>query len=188
MEVEQESVGGSIDRRSALKKAAAAGVVVWTAPTLLSSTVSADHICTLKCAPQGAASVTLAGLGRKGDCRTDGPPGGESRVFYVDSVDFVDVGGTVTCPCDPDGGTAEIDFETTEIIYFDTIPNQGVRTDILIGQVSVKFTCLDRQDRPVISVCDFDVVASFSGSCQGTGNQLQPFTLVATGSCSKECG
>jgi hypothetical protein len=41
----------SIDRRSALKKAAAAGAIAWTAPMIISSTAhAASTVCTPKCA------------------------------------------------------------------------------------------------------------------------------------------
>jgi hypothetical protein len=49
-----------LDRRSALKKAAVAGAVAWTAPTILSSEAHAVELigaCTAKCAPNPTIAV-----------------------------------------------------------------------------------------------------------------------------------
>ena len=51
-----------IDRRMALRRAATAGTIAWTAPTLLSRTVSAGGPvgpCTPKCAPQFSTGTAL---------------------------------------------------------------------------------------------------------------------------------
>jgi hypothetical protein len=57
-----EAAPNTIDRRSALKKAAAAGAIAWTAPMVLSSTVSAvgNGTCTPKCAPGSFSPVFAA--------------------------------------------------------------------------------------------------------------------------------
>jgi hypothetical protein len=96
-----------MDRRSALKKAAAAGAIAWTAPMILSSTAHADHdpagngVCTPSCAP-GAFTPTFSGrdggTGQPG-CDNDraafGVPGNANKfgVFKVGAP------GAVSCPC-----------------------------------------------------------------------------------------
>jgi hypothetical protein len=62
MTIDNASRGSSgIDRRSALKKAAIAGTVAWTAPMILSETAHAVDLvgaCTAKCAPNPTINVS----------------------------------------------------------------------------------------------------------------------------------
>ena len=80
-----------IDRRSALKKAAAGGAIAWAAPTILSSRVSAaPPACTIKCCPQTAGSFLVTAFEA---C----PTGSAGRkAFYVQATN---PGSVVSCPC-----------------------------------------------------------------------------------------
>lgn len=87
-----------IDRRSALKKAAAAGAIAWTAPTILSETARAQTpgTCTPKCLPLGSGT----GLARAvATCTGQGL----TRTITLN----VNLSGiqTFTCPC---GGDATV--------------------------------------------------------------------------------
>lgn len=174
-----ESTPNGIDRRSALKKVAVGGAVAWSVPTVLSSRVSAaGDACTLKCAPD-IASQEIVIEGAKGPCVGGAPPGSQNREFDILSVD---VGGSAACGC---GGDAVVTFTPETLTYTDPDTSQGVRT-VTIGQITVTTTCLDRQDRPVTTVCTVDVVATFSGSCEGVGNT--GFGSGVVTSCDVFCG
>ena len=60
--IKEQTRRHGIDRRSALKKAAVAGAIAWTAPAILSSHVHATDfipgtMCTARCLPTGTISV-----------------------------------------------------------------------------------------------------------------------------------
>lgn len=180
-------LGSGFDRRSALKKAAVAGAVVWSTPMVLSSRVSATDVCTLKCLPEGSGdAVTFDIDGRKLTCEeldpvVRGQPGRQKRVFQIDTVDVT--AGDTTCPCQ-EGADSTITFSTSTLQYEDPIPNQGTRT-VPVGTISITFQCLDRQDRPLTRTCTYPVIAEFSGSCQGVGNTT--FSLGASSGCVEAC-
>lgn len=90
--------GRGLDRRSALKTAAAAGAAAWVAPTISARTVhaGAGNTCTPKCRPSGSgsgsatASATCSGQG-------------SSRRLHI-TVDL-SAFQRFTCPC---GGTPTV--------------------------------------------------------------------------------
>lgn len=117
-----------VDRRSALKKAAAAGTIVWAAPTVLSSTAHAAEFipgtpCTLKCTPDPVinfgADVTL-------DCQTNGA----KWALLTFSV------GSAGCPCAAGGSVVSLGSgvspQPSEIKETTFDPASGTGT-ILIG-------------------------------------------------------
>jgi hypothetical protein len=78
-----------IDRRLALKKAAAAGAIAWAAPTIASGTVHAQEAaCTPKCVPTGAGvTTTTARITCSGN-------GSRRRVEVT-----VPISSSILCPC-----------------------------------------------------------------------------------------
>lgn len=87
-----------LDRRSALKKAAAAGAIAWTAPTILSNDAHAQTpgTCTPKCLPIGAGT----GLARaSATCSGQGVNRTITLLVDLSAVQ------TFTCPC---GGDATV--------------------------------------------------------------------------------
>jgi hypothetical protein len=96
----------SIDRRSALKKAAAAGAIAWTAPMIISSTAHADHlagngVCTPACAP---LPFTISFSGKDGGDGKFGCPDDRTKFGVPNNsnkfgVFKVETPGTATCPC-----------------------------------------------------------------------------------------
>ena len=87
------------DRRAVIRKAAAAGAIVWAAPTVLSSRVAAvdliDGVCTAKCTPQFGSGTALTVL---------------QLCFSDDPTDVVEITGRSVqdCPCGSGTGVFEI--------------------------------------------------------------------------------
>jgi hypothetical protein len=176
-------LSSGFNRRSALKKAAVAGAVVWTAPVLLSDSAQAVQLlpggCTAKCAPIVDA-VDLVVTGSKGAC-DDTAPGQVIREFNITSVTLGAASGS--CPCG--GAEAVVTFTPETITYIDPLGNQGNRTDVNVGSVSVTFGCTDRVGNTIETTCEAQILASFSGSCQGVGNTT--FSVGALVNCSTVC-
>ena len=116
-----------IDRREALKKAAVAGGIVWSAPLITTSPVAAQTaVCTLKCAPEpGNPDLSVFTY-----CDTPGAKWAEIRITK----------DLVTCPCGGDGTlvgdpvftpfsgnpTPQVfDFGSTATYYFIIIKGPG---------------------------------------------------------------
>ncbi len=157
---------GGFDRREALKKAAVAGGIVWAAPMIASSRVSAQAGCTLKCAPAFTGPLDIVVQGAKGPCDEITNPGQTIRVFTVTSVTVRDP--ATTCGC---GGSATASMSPTTFTLIDSLPNQGLR-NVIIGTTTLTVTCLDRSGRPISTTCTANVRARFSGSCAGGGEHL----------------
>jgi hypothetical protein len=165
---------GGVDRRAALKKVAIGGAVAWTAPTLLSTRVSAQTApgCTPKCYP--TPDITLNGTSFL-YCNTNGQKW--VRIQFT-------VGGD-TCPCGNAGRELAIVLVTVsgngtlKSTIFD--PATGVGSLIIGGpgqgalsngsyNVGVRFrtTCLDRDSDPIDQFCTGTFSFTFSpgnGSC-----------------------
>jgi len=100
-------VGESLNRRAALRRAAAAGAVVWTAPTVLSQSVSAaDGTFTPKCEPTTTPAI------QSSSDRTGCYP----SVVRV-SITIGAPPGAVLCPC----STALVDAAGPETIGTPTL-------------------------------------------------------------------
>lgn len=141
-----------LDRRSALKKAAVAGAVAWTAPTILSSTAHAapGEGCTPKCLPAGTPQFSTTPIATCGGT-------------YLVRFPLVLTGGTVTCPC---GGTptATVVSATTLGALNTTIAGNVVVVSFVRAargsfttNIGVEATCVDRSG----DACE-------SGVCTGT--------------------
>ena len=141
---EHESTGSTFDRRSALKKAAVAGAVAWTAPVVLSSGASAmDGTCTPKCLPAVGSSLTWAGTGCQGNSVL--------TLQYRYS--------TPTCPCGGDAVLGALQLSSTA----GTATESGGIVTVTIASFSIpsEFTltvvqaasCSDRADDPCASTC-----------------------------------
>jgi hypothetical protein len=171
---------GGFDRREALKKAAVAGGIVWVAPMIVSSRVSAQAVCTAKCAPTFTGPADIIVEGSKGPCTTP-IPGQVQRVFTVTNVAVADPGAT--CGCSPTSASATLSPTTFTLV--DLVPNQGLRSEI-IGTTTLTVTCQDRSGRPISTTCTANVRAEFSGSCQGLG--LARFNVEGlTGCTTTQC-
>ncbi len=157
-----------LDRRSALKKAAAAGAVAWTAPTILSETAHAvDFIngstCTAKCAPPTPPSVT--GTITYIDCAQGIPPGQQPV-----RANITEISASAECPCD---GT------NVEVIA----PPQNVEVRPRPGNISqglfnfaVEIRCSDRSGDVIVRQCTGTAIAANKpGSCQGAAGTTSTF-------------
>jgi len=163
-----ETVGDGptgIDRRSALKKAAVAGTVIWAAPTLLSSRVLADDsLCTPKCYPiarrNGRVSIGACHLRRDGAFASMG------------------LENLVDCPCADEPTLSSMSFGPWNIadspasvdnVDLEHVGNGilAVNIDILVsspgdvaGEYSSTLTltvsCSDRQGNVIAQTCEYD--------------------------------
>jgi hypothetical protein len=93
----RRDAGNGVNRRAALKKAAAAGAIVWAAPTIISESAGAQAaVCTPKCLPVGSGTGTATATAT---CSGQGV----RRALNI-NVDLSAV-QTFTCPC---GGTPTV--------------------------------------------------------------------------------
>jgi hypothetical protein len=191
-----ETPSGGFDRRSALKKAAVAGAVAWTAPMVLSSRASAagDGFCTPKCDPE-TTPVLLAGcaycldsnskvpkltlgVDGEGDC---GACGGTATfgfsiaspfLFQKDEKGPSNYIGQLLVP----GGNELIVSQANE----STLGN-GLYTSTS-GALVVTSTCTDRNGDVVVLACSYGISFFYqpaNGSCN-QGNQV--------GKCTDDTG
>lgn len=133
-----------MNRREALKKAAAAGAVGWVAPTLMSSPAFAQSgVCTPKCIPAGTPQYTAAGV--SGSC------GGS----YVVVIPITLTQGSVTCPCggDPVAGVATLTR---------AFP-RGTRGQQTLTE-SVEVSCTDLSGDPCPLVCTVTATVNITGN------------------------
>jgi hypothetical protein len=176
-----------IDRRSALKKAAAAGAIAWTAPTILSNTAHAQTpgTCTPKCLPLGSGS----GLATASATCT----GNGIRRTITLNIDLSAV-QTFTCPC---GGQPTVTSRTCtsnvgscNVGAGGTITVTGVGrffTGTLLVQITLSETasCPDRSpdDGDCFATCSTTVSVSVPiqdrGNCNGFPTNLAP-TVTTT--------
>jgi hypothetical protein len=181
--------GGGIDRRSALKKAAAAGAVAWVAPAITSESAHAQAPagCTPKCLPVGAGAGTATATAT---CSGQGV----RRVLTIE----VDLSAfqNFSCPC---GGSPTIGVTSCT-------SNLGTCTVGTGGQVTVNYasrgvqglltfrialtgtaSCPDRSpdDGDCVARCATTVEVSIfvpdQGNCRG-------FPQTATGRVATACG
>ena len=187
-----EDASGVMGRRSALKKAAAAGVIVWAAPAIISDrALAVGAVCTPKCAPTKAGNVLV-----KPDVFClPGNNGGKWLQITIGAT-----GATLsTCPCQ-NGASATIVGTPTAVlssgkgqIYSTSTSPTGVITIIIQGNgagalgtgsytvtLTVTQQCLDRSGRKVQQTCSYAAIVSFqpnNGSCDGSST-----ASVGTGS------
>jgi hypothetical protein len=162
-----------LDRRSALKKAAVAGAVAWTAPTILSHTAHAapGEGCTPKCLPAGTPQFVTNPIDTCGGT-------------YVVRFPLQLTGGSVTCPC---GGApiARVLTATTlgalsttiagnvVVVSFTRRARGAFRTNI-----SVEATCVDRSgDACESGVCTGAITYTIIGN---PGNDCAQTNVVGT--------
>ena len=141
-----------IDRRSALRKAATAGVIAWTAPTVLSTTVTAGTVgaCTPKCAPQFVARTALIV---------------QQLCYDAKPTDIVQIDGKSIhdCPCQaagiytiaPRGWDSKLTIKRhtqTQIFISDFTPNTLYK-----GFIDYYASCFDRQAREIRRISAFPV-------------------------------
>ncbi|MDQ3176058.1 MAG: twin-arginine translocation signal domain-containing protein [Actinomycetota bacterium] len=157
-----------IDRRAALKKAAAAGAVAWTAPIVLSSTASAQVVCTLRCAPTVAATVTGTATSRP--CNPLLPPGQQPILFDI----TINRGGGATCPC---GGNPTFMVNPSVVAAIQNQPGNSTSTFTVI----ITVTCLDRDGDRVSRECTATGTFEYSGNCQSAQVRGVTFSNVTCG-------
>ena len=179
-----EDASGIMGRRSALKKAAAAGVIVWAAPAIISDrALAVGAVCTPKCAPTRAAAV---GVTADVFCL----PGNSGGKWLKVTIGVI--GNTLaTCPCQ-NGAVATIVGTPTFSPFsgspqpqvYSTTTTGGVITIILkgpgngaLGQgtytstMTVVQRCLDRSGRAIQQSCQYPLSVNFqpnNGSCEGS--------------------
>jgi hypothetical protein len=200
MTIDNPSRGSSgIDRRSALKKAAIAGTVAWTAPVILSETAHAVDLigaCTAKCAPNPTFNLQPnTGL----VCNSNGAKWA-ALVFSVP---------TAVCPCGAGGGASSVvstnvQPQPAEVksVQFDQQTNVGT---IIIGgsgqgalgngsyQAAITFCvqCNDRSNPPDVISRQCTSLINFTfqpatGPCSQAAN-VGPATLQGTACGTPEC-
>lgn len=153
---ETPRTGTGIDRRSALKKAAVAGTIAWTAPTILSESAQAVELigpCTAKCAPNPTINVNAnTGL----VCNTNGAKWA--------SVTF-SVAGLV-CPC----GTAP----NASVIAADATPNPAdVKSVTYNPGTNVGQVVVGGQGQGALGNGSYDVLVQYCVQCPDrTGDVL----------------
>lgn len=179
-----EAGKGMLGRRSALKKAAAAGAIVWAAPAIVSDrALAVNTVCTPKCAPDTGGSVFV---GADVYCE----PGNNGAKWL--KVTIGSTGNTLgTCPCQ-NGAVSTIVGDPTyspftgspQPVVFSSMPSNGIITLILkgpgsgaLGQgtytatVTVVQQCLDRSGRVIQQSCQYPLSVNFqpnNGSCVGS--------------------
>jgi hypothetical protein len=172
-----------LDRRSMLRKAAVAGAVVWTVPTILAD--PAHAACgTPKCAP---TSFTIPIINGRDACNNEAipnvPTGNKVALF------FLSLPASVTCPCggtaqikigDPPANWAKLNFcgsfdttyanavkvnDTTFALYKDGALGNGFY--VPQGSFCVSVGCTDTHGQLTWRRCTYSVCLSYSpaGSC-----------------------
>lgn len=200
MTIDNASRGSSgIDRRSALKKAAIAGTVAWTAPVILSETAHAVDLigaCTAKCAPNPTFTLQpTTGL----ICNSNGAKWA-GLTFSVPLP---------VCPCGAGGGSAtvlgaSVTPQPAEVksVQFDQQTNTGL---ITIGgqgqgalgngsyQAAINFCvqCNDRSNPPDVISRRCTTVVNFTfqpadGPCSTQAN-VGAATLQGTVCQAADC-
>jgi len=133
-----------MDRRDALRKAAVAGTIVWTAPVVLDRSVGAQTACTPKCGPPDAQQpqVTIT-LARACD------DAAQERVWTLVEVEL---GSVINCPC---GGTTALQLVSPPL---DTVvartPYDVEGSFTMNPPVITSISCPDRRQARVARVCD----------------------------------
>ena len=197
-----------IDRRSAIKKAAAAGAIVWTAPTVLSQAASAQTgtPCTPKCSPATFTTVPLSGYGY---CNGNG----KKALFIYPTPGS----GAFSCPC---GGAVDLFLAvqgswdrhagsctgnvTTNVSaklcdgssVGAPFPGQGICLEAFAGAVGNSYftgiitafvTCTDRSGDQVGSQCQYLACVQYNpGSSNCTGQISNVGSANQTG-CQEFC-
>lgn len=133
-----------MDRREAIKKAAVAGTVVWTVPTLVSSRASAqEDTCTPKCVPLGTPAYTV--LAVVDTC---------GRLYNV-RVTVVPTAGSVSCPC---GGTPTTQEAVLSRSFSRRFRGQADLTE------DVELVCIDRSGSSCPITCAVTVTVNITGN------------------------
>lgn len=162
-----------IDRRSALKRVAVGGAIAWTAPALMSSSVSAVQLfdgCTAKCGAVGSA--TIRGSASIQACLEGIEPGQQGLRAILNNDAMVTSGASCGCGetevaiIAPVPGTETIDVAR---------PGNDLRETALEFLIEIEITCTDRAGNTLIS------------SCTGTGRVICPGPGQNLGDCSGNC-
>jgi len=153
---ERRGDGLGLDRRHALKAGVALGVA-WSAPTILSSPVSAASTCSPACAPPAGQSpevdITLTR-----NCDVDL----QVRVWTLTAVDLASV---ITCPC---SGTTTLQLLAPALgTVVATVPYSTVGTLVLDTPVLVRIQCDGGLDRPVSRLCE--LITTTNGYFENAG-------------------
>jgi hypothetical protein len=165
-----------IDRRSALKKAAVAGTVAWTAPTILSSKTHAVEFidgCTAKCQPNNQATVSFTV--EVEPCIAGTPPGQQ----VVRGVVTQEGSAGQPCPCSQ-GNIQIVNPTPGQIVPL--APNPGNWDGVL--SVGVNIICFDRAGNEIIVNCNFTVqLGAGSGNCESRGGDVYTVNNQPVGDC-----
>ena len=200
---EEHTPEESLDRRSALKKAAIAGAIVWTVPTIVSSpALAAGTVCTPKCAPTTFVVSTPSVVGY---CPSSGNKAAKVSLR-------VNAGGG-TCPCMFNGATVtpascltipkvwRKDGTGQSVIVGTATPEPDYTVAFYVGKDSGSLgqgiwtnddaltywvTCKDKNGDLISTGCDYRLQFYFdpSGQC-GAPSNIQFFNL---GNCRTVCG
>ena len=151
------SMIGGLDRRSLLKRGAAAGVLAWTAPVVLATEAQANSVCTPKCLPKVPALTATV----QGRCDNS------AKLYYVTATLSA---GSVVCEC---GGSASLQPATLERPF-------GVRVsgEQTLEASGVTVTCIDSSGDPCSIVCQVTVVVNITRGNSGNDCARTRVSLV----------
>ena len=162
-----------IDRRTLLKRSAAAGAVAWIAPTVVAGPAhAADFIpgttCTLKCVPQVNLNLHCRHWHGRVSGTAQASPGQEGVSITITSFELTP-GSSAACPC---GGQPEITAGDGGDIVGQTFVTQfkpGNR--LLTFEVPIQVTCEDRSGDKITIACRSQAVARTTGNCNSNAGQ-----------------
>jgi hypothetical protein len=156
-----------LDRRTLIKRSAAAGAIAWVAPTVFAQSAHANAFppgttCTPRCTPTD--TVNVSGTGVVQDCIPGIPPGQQDVEAIIQTISAA----AETCPC---GGDAIISVTT---------PAPGTRFEV-------------RPKPGNVNQGEFDLVATISCT-DGTGDVISrtcsatATAFIKPGNCNSDAG
>ncbi|MEI2704723.1 MAG: hypothetical protein V9E89_05515 [Ilumatobacteraceae bacterium] len=178
--------GQHLDRRAALRKAAAAGAIVWSAPTVLTTPASAQVACTPKCAPLvgGQFTATVFTV----TCQRNGPVNDlHPYTFRLGNIastgSACGCGGSVTVAL---SGATTFTVGPNQWTHGYCPPNDHVgRFGSTSGGAAIyaDISCTDRRGRRLCRRCEiageFHYCHQIYDCCTGCSNPV-PASFVAT--------
>lgn len=182
-----DTTRSGIDRRTLIKRSAAAGAVAWVAPTVLATPAHAvDFIpgttCTLKCVPvvnDQSGRPFAVGSATIEPC-LPGPPGLQRVRVTVNSFEPLPGAG---CPC---GGDPVVEVGDQDIVgQTFTLARPGTQT--IEFEVDLTTTCIDRSGDRISITCVTQAASNASGNCNSLGGRTIALQFVTIRCLAPAC-